>query len=88
MNLSLKAELEEFVQQEINKGKYATPNEVIEAALNLLGKQNSYDRWAIEIGEKIDVAVAQIDRGEGLNGDDVFASLRSKLLPTPNFLLT
>ena len=79
MNLSLKAELEEFVQQEINKGKYATPNEVIEAALNLLNKQNSSDRWAIEIGEKIDVAVAQIDRGEGLNGDEVFASLRSKL---------
>ena len=82
MNLSLKAELEEFVQQEISKGKYATPNEVIEAALNLLNKQNSSDRWAIEIGEKIDVAVAQIDRGEGLNGDEVFVSLRSKLLRT------
>ena len=83
MNLSLKAELEEFVQQEINQGKYATPTEVIETALNLLATQNSSDRWAIEIGEKIDVAVAQIDQGEGLDGDEVFASLRSKLLPTP-----
>ena len=82
MNLSLKVELEKFVQQEINKGKYATPTEVIEAALNLLVIQNSFDQWAIEIGEKIDVAVAQIDRGEGLNGDEVFVSLRSKLLRT------
>lgn len=79
MNLSLKAELEEFVQQEINKGKYTNPNEVIEAALNLLSRQNSDDRWKLEIGEKIDVAITQIDRGEGLNGDEVFASLRSKL---------
>ena len=83
MNLSLKAELEEFVQQEINQGKYATPTEVIEAALNLLVTQNSSDQWAIQIGEKIDVAVDQIDQGEGLDGDEVFASLRSKLLPTP-----
>ena len=79
MNLSLKPELESFIQKEINKGKYATPNEVVEAALNLLDRQNSSDQLAIEIGEKVDVAVAQIDRGEGLNGDEVFARLRSRL---------
>jgi antitoxin ParD1/3/4 len=79
MNLSLNPELESFIQQEITNGKYATPDEVIEAALHLLNRRNSYDRWAIEIGEKIDVAVAQIDRGEGLDGDEVFAKLRAKL---------
>ena len=30
MNLSLKPELESFIQQEIIQGKYATPDEVIE----------------------------------------------------------
>jgi antitoxin ParD1/3/4 len=79
MNLSLNPKLESFIQQEISNGKYATPDEVIEAALNLLDRRNSYDRWAIEVGEKVDVAVAQIDRGEGLDGDEVFAKLRAKL---------
>ena len=78
MNLSLKPELESFIQQEIIQGKYATPDEVIEAALTLLGRHNSHEQWAVEIGEKIDVAVSEIDRGEGLNGDDVFANLKSK----------
>jgi antitoxin ParD1/3/4 len=79
MNLSLKPELEKFIQQEITQGKYVTPDEVIEAALNLLDRQNSADRLAIEIGGKIDVAIEQIDRGEGNSGDEVFASLRAKL---------
>jgi antitoxin ParD1/3/4 len=78
MNLSLTPELESFIQQEITDGKYATPDEVIEAALNLLNQRNSSDRWAIEIGEKVDVAVAQIDRGEGLDGNEVFAGLKAK----------
>jgi antitoxin ParD1/3/4 len=80
MNLSLTPELESLIQQEITKGKYATPDEVIEAALNLLNQRNSSDQWAIEIGEKVDVAVAQIDRGEGLDGNEVFAGLKAKLL--------
>ncbi len=79
MNLSLKPELESFIQKEITLGKYATPDEVIEAALNLLDRRNSYDRWVIEIGDKIDTAIAQIDRGEGLKGEEVFSSLRAKL---------
>jgi antitoxin ParD1/3/4 len=78
MNLSLTPELESFIQQEITDGKYATPDEVIEAALNLLNQRNSSDRWAIEIGEKVDVEVAQIDRGEGLDGNEVFAGLKAK----------
>jgi antitoxin ParD1/3/4 len=79
MNLSLTPELESFIQQEITDGKYATPDEVIEAALNLLNQRNSSDRWAVEIGEKVDVAIAQIDRGEGLDGTEVFARLKAKL---------
>lgn len=79
MNLTIKPELETFIQQEMLSGKYASPNEVIEAALSLLEKQKSYDAWIVEIGEKVDVAVAQLDRGEGLDGQEVIDNLRSKL---------
>jgi antitoxin ParD1/3/4 len=87
MNLTLKPELESFIQQEILAGKYSSPDEAIEqsshfvneAALNLLQSKNSVDRLATELREKIDIAAAQLDRGEGLNGEDVIASLRAKL---------
>ncbi len=95
MNLTLKPELVEFIQQEILIGKYTSPDEAIEAALNLLKSHRSIDRadlalclaagcrqreqLATELRDKIDSAAAQLDRGEGLNGEDVLSSLRSKL---------
>jgi antitoxin ParD1/3/4 len=79
MNLTLKPELESFIQQEILAGKYSSPDEAIEAALNLLQSKNSVEQLATELRKKIDTAAAQLDRGEGLNGDDVIASLRAKL---------
>jgi antitoxin ParD1/3/4 len=79
MILTIKPELENFIQREMLSGKYASPNEVIEAALSLLEHKNLADTWAAEIGDKIDIAVAQIDRGEGLDGQEVVDRLRSKL---------
>jgi antitoxin ParD1/3/4 len=79
MNLTLKPELTEFIQQEILIGKYASPDEAIEAALTLLKSKSATDRLATELREKIDSAAAQLDNGEGLNGEDVLAGLRAKL---------
>ncbi len=79
MNLTLKPELTEFIPQEILTGKYASPDEAIEAALHLLKSKNSTDRLATELREKIDSAAVQLDNGEGLNPEDVFAGLRAKL---------
>jgi antitoxin ParD1/3/4 len=79
MNLTLKPELTEFIQQEILTGKYASLEEAIEAALNLLKSQSATDKLATELREKIDSAVTQLDRGEGLNGEAVIAGLRAKL---------
>jgi putative addiction module CopG family antidote len=56
MNLTLKPELAEFIQQEILTGKYASLEEAIEAALNLLKSQSATDRLATELREKIDSA--------------------------------
>jgi antitoxin ParD1/3/4 len=79
MNLTLKPELTEFIQQEILTGKYASPDEAIEAALNLLKSKSTTDQLATELREKIDSAAAQLDQGEGLNPEDVLAGLRAKL---------
>lgn len=79
MNLTLKPELTEFIQQEILTGKYASLEEAIEAALNLLKSQSATDELATELRQKIDSAATQLDRGEGLNGEAVIAGLRAKL---------
>ena len=62
MNLTLKPELTEFIQQEILTGKYASPEEAIEAALNLLKSKSATDRLATELCEKINSAAAQLVR--------------------------
>jgi antitoxin ParD1/3/4 len=77
--MTLKPELTEFIQQEILTGKYASPDEAIEAALHILKTKSSTDRLATELRAKIDSAAAQLDRGEGLNGEDVIVGLRAKL---------
>jgi antitoxin ParD1/3/4 len=79
MNLTLKPELAEFIQQEILTGKYTSPDEAIEAALNLLKSKSYTELLAAELRDKINSAVAQLDRGEGLNGEDVLVDLRAKL---------
>ncbi len=87
MNLTLKPELENFIQQEILAGKYDSPDEateqsshfVNEAALNLLQSKRATERLATELRSQIDSAAAQLDRGEGLDGESVIANLRAKL---------
>lgn len=79
MNLTLRPELENFIQQEILAGNYASAEEAIEAALNLLQSKNATDLLAAELRGQIDIAAAQLDRGEGLDGESVLANLRAKL---------
>ena len=79
INLTLRPELENFIQQEILAGNYASPEEAIEAALNLLQAKNATDLLAAELRGQIDIEAAQLDRGEGLDGESVLANLRAKL---------
>ncbi len=79
MNFTINSELEQFIQQEIQSGKYQTPNQVIEAALHLLERRNDYDRWVEEIRENIDRAAAQLDQGEGIDGKTAISRIRERL---------
>ena len=79
MNFNLKPDQLQFVQQELEQGRYASPDEVIAAALHLLKQRNRSEQWAQEVGEKIDVAVAQLERGEGKDGETSLAQLKERL---------
>ncbi|MDB9468307.1 type II toxin-antitoxin system ParD family antitoxin [Dolichospermum circinale CS-1225] len=80
MNIQIKPELEQIIQAQIATGRYTNPEDVISKALKLLLEwDKGYQNWVEETREKVDVAIEQLDRGEGINGDVVISQLRDKL---------
>jgi antitoxin ParD1/3/4 len=77
MTIALQPEQEQFIQSQLATGQYADAAAVIAAALQLLEHRNQYDRWAEEVGAKIDVAAAELDRGEGVDGEMAISKARN-----------
>jgi antitoxin ParD1/3/4 len=80
MNIRLKPEDEQFIQAQIARGKYENPEDVISKALRLLDEwEQGYQKWVEETRQKVEVAVEQLERGEGIDGEVVVERLREKL---------
>ena len=80
MNIQIKPELEQIIQAQIATGRYTNPEDVISKALKLLLEwDKGYQNWVEETREKVDVAIEQLDRGEGIDGEVVISQLRDKL---------
>jgi antitoxin ParD1/3/4 len=80
MNIQTKLELEQIIQAQIATGRYANPEEVISKALRLLLEwEKGYQVWVEETRSKVEVAIEQLDRGEGIDGEVVMEQLRDKL---------
>ncbi|MDJ0619670.1 MAG: type II toxin-antitoxin system ParD family antitoxin [Calothrix sp. MO_192.B10] len=81
MNIQLKPEQEQFIQSRIASGRYENANDVIALALKLLEEwEKGYQEWEEKTREKVAVGLAQIERGEVLDGEVVIARLEEKLL--------
>lgn len=71
MNITLKPDQEALIHAKLQSGQYQTVNDVIQAALHLLEERDTYERWVVETREKVDAAAVSLDRGEGLDGEEV-----------------
>jgi antitoxin ParD1/3/4 len=72
MTITLKPEHEQFIQTQITSGQFNHPDEVIETAFRLMEKLNvEYAQWVVDARERVQIAKAEIDRGEGLDGETV-----------------
>ena len=72
MHIEIKPEHEKFIQAQIATGKYNNPEEVVDIAFRLLEKLNALDaQWIEETRQKVDVAIAELERGEGKDGETV-----------------
>ena len=76
MAIQLKPEQEKFIEEQVASGKYNSPEEVVDTMFQVFGNlQSEYDEWVKETRNKVDVAIAEIERGEGLDGATVITEI-------------
>jgi antitoxin ParD1/3/4 len=79
MNVSLKPELQKFIDEQIKTGRYRSPDDVLEEALIRMMEEEALE-LDDETLDAIDESEAQIDRGEYRSWKEVSAELRAKYL--------
>lgn len=76
MNIKIKPEHEQFIIAQIATGKYKNPEEVADTAFRLLEKLNDeHNQWIEETRQKVDVAIAELEHGSGLDGETVVTQI-------------
>ncbi|HEY3898610.1 MAG TPA: type II toxin-antitoxin system ParD family antitoxin [Chthoniobacter sp.] len=79
MNVSLTPELEALVQSKVQSGRYQSASEVIREGLRLLEDQDRLrEAQLAEVRRKIQTGIEQLDRGEGIPGNEVLAAMKKK----------
>lgn len=80
VNVSLTPELEAFLQSRVSSGRYQTTSEVVREALRLLERQEQEREQAMQqLKAKLERGAAEAERGELLDGDQVFEELREMI---------
>ncbi|MCC5621674.1 type II toxin-antitoxin system ParD family antitoxin [Nostoc sp. CHAB 5715] len=80
MNISLTPELEQLVKDKVSSGKYHSVSEVMGEALRLLEERDRIrDQRLAELKAKIQVGIEELERGEGIDGEEVFAELEEDI---------
>ena len=80
MHVTLPPELEQLVTAQVQSGRYSSVTEVIREALLLLAeREQHYEVRRQELHHKIAEGLEQLDRGEGIPGEQVFAELEATL---------
>ena len=79
MNVSLTTEIEQFIQSQVESGKYACAEEVIIAGIRLLEeRERIYKGRFDELRREIMIGIEQLEHGEKLDGRQVIEQLRQK----------
>lgn len=80
MNVSLTPELERYINEKVEGGSYRSASEVVRESVRLMQRVEE-DRAArlAALRRDIDEAVAQMDRGEGIDGEEAFAEILRSL---------
>jgi antitoxin ParD1/3/4 len=79
MNVSLSPKLEKLINDKVKTGLYHAASEVIHEGLRLLEERDRlYQGRLKELRREVKKGLDQLDRGESIPGEQVFAELRAK----------
>jgi len=84
MNISLTPELAKFVENEVESGLYQTASEVVRAGLRRLKEDQAArlpqaPKTLEELETQLLQSLDRLDRGEGIDGEQVFSRLRRRI---------
>lgn len=80
MNVSLTPQLEQFVREKVNSGRYLSASEVVREGLRLLEERDRVQQMKLEtLRQELMVGIEQIERGEVVDAADVFAELEEDI---------
>jgi len=80
MKVSLTPKLEQHINDKVNSGKYSSISEMIGEALRLLDERDQRrDKRLAELKEKIREGIETSERGEVVDGEEVFAEIEEDL---------
>jgi len=83
MSVNLPAEVEAIVESHVSCGDFASASDVVSAAVRLLDRRKREKQRQIEkLRSMLQEAVDQIERGEWLDGDEVFDEILRELEET------
>lgn len=69
-----------FLQARVNSGRYQTTSEVVREALRLLERHEQERDYAFQqLKAKLEQGATEAERGELLDGDEVFGELRKMI---------
>lgn len=79
LNVSLTPQLEEFVREKVDSGRYNSASEVVREALRLMGTYEGLRAGALaKLRDDVDAAWAQVDAGRIKDFDPVGIKRRGK----------
>ena len=79
MQVTLSAETQKLVEQQMSTGRFASTDDLVRAALKSLS-DSDYEGLDRETAGAIDEAEAQFERGEGRPWEDVRGELRARFI--------
>lgn len=79
MQITLRIEQERFIETQIQRGIFASPDQAIETALKLLEAQSlEHEQWVNEVRSQVDEAAEELARGEGIPLETVVGQIEEK----------
>jgi antitoxin ParD1/3/4 len=78
MSLPIPSNLQAYVDRAVVTGKFSSPEDVVAEALRRMQEQDAKETQLVRLRERIALGLAQIERGEVIDSEEVFRQLEAK----------